>query len=236
MWKDLGPIQIPFEIRKTNEKIGKISNFEFLASKLSAMISNHEFRLANSNHLQSKSEKMHVRKMKFEIRNSKAKYNTNSNSKAIRMFASWDSKFAIRKQNIGMFPKMAVKFLQMDEMIYFCFYLMEKCSGYLCVKFYCKILGVSTIKPPSKYLYHWKTSGTNFLRIAHRFANFEWNLDPSFEIAQFIRNSIRKTKRDSNVRIWIRFRNSQFDSQFEAFEFRISFCEIRKNLDWPLLK
>ena len=68
---DQGPIQIPFEIRKTNEKIGKISNFEFLASKLSTMISNHEFRLANSNHLQSKSEKMHVRKMKFEIRNSK---------------------------------------------------------------------------------------------------------------------------------------------------------------------
>ena len=46
-----GPIQIPFEIRKTNEKTGKISNFEFLASKPSAIISNHEFRLANSNHL-----------------------------------------------------------------------------------------------------------------------------------------------------------------------------------------
>ena len=133
-----------------------------------------------------------------------------------------------------MFPKMAVKFLQMDEMIYFCFYLMEKCSGYLCVKFYCKILGVSTIKTPFEIFIPLKNLGYKFPSNCASFCEFRT------EFGYGLRNSAIYSKFATQNET--RFERANLDSfskfaiRFAIRSLRISFCEIRKNLDWPLLK
>ena len=113
---------------------------------------------------------------------------------------------------------MAVKFLQMDEMIYFCFYLMEKCSGYLCVKFYCKILGVSTIKTPFEIFIPLKNLGYKFPSNCASFCEFR------MEFGSELRNSAIYSKFDTQNET--RFERANLDS-FSKFAIRFAIRSLR---------
>ena len=106
----------------------------------------------------------------------------------------------------------------MDEMIYFCFYFVEKCLRYLCVKFHCKILGVSALKTPFEIFVPLKNLGYKFPSNCASFCEFRT------EFGYGLRNSAIYSKFATQNET--RFERANLDS-FSKFAIRFAIRSLR---------